>query len=160
MVKLEKLTSPTAEQNFRLWKLLDHTRFMISRSREMELAELGLTPEQAHVLEILRQNSGKTTINNIVDITQRQHHSISTLINRMAKQGLITKKKDLSDNRKYDVVITRKGKQITNKITIKSVEVIFSCLSDEEKSGLLSHLNILVLKAYEVLGKKFVSTGR
>jgi DNA-binding MarR family transcriptional regulator len=158
--KISKIPNLVASDNFSLWKLLDHTRFMVSRSREMELAEFGLTPEQSHVLEILRQNAGKTTINEIVDITQRQHHSISTLINRMTKQGLVVKKKDLNDNRKYDVVITKKGKQLTNKMTTRSVEEVFSCLADAEKVELRNHLNCLLLKSYAVLGKELIAMGR
>ena len=145
-----------SEDNFRLWKLLDHTRFMISRSREMELADCGLTPEQSHVLEILRQNGGKSTINDIVEITQRQHHSISTLINRMVKQGLVTKKKDLNDNRKYEVVVTRKGKRLTTKMTTKSIDIVFREMSETDKSELRNYLNALLIRAYGVLGKEFV----
>jgi DNA-binding MarR family transcriptional regulator len=158
--RTSKAPNLVPSDNFSLWKLLDHTRFMVSRSREMELGEFGLTPEQAHVLEILRQNAGKTTINDIVDITQRQHHSISTLINRMTKQGLVLKKKDLNDNRKYEVAITKKGKLLTTKMTTKSIEEVFACLSDVEKVELRKRLNCLLLKAYQVLGKEFVPMGR
>ena len=160
MPRMSKAPSRVPGDSFRLWKLLDHTRFMISRSREMELAELGLTPEQAYVLEILRQNAGKTTINDIVDITQRQHHSMSTLINRMTKQGLVSKQKDLNDNRKYDVVITKKGRRLTNEMTTESIEEIFACLTDDEKVEMRKHLNSLLLKAYAVLGKEFIPMGR
>jgi MarR family transcriptional regulator, organic hydroperoxide resistance regulator len=145
-----------AGDNFGLWKLLDHTRFMIFRSSELELAQFGLTPEQAYVLEILNQNAGETTINNIVEVTQRQHHTISTLIKRMDKQGLVEKNKRLVDSRKYDVVATRKAKHLTNKITAKSVDEIFGCLDDDEKVKLRTHLNSLLIKAYDILGKKFV----
>jgi DNA-binding MarR family transcriptional regulator len=153
-------TNNISEENFKLWKLLDHTRFMVSRSREMELAEFGLTPEQSHVLEILRQNGGKTTINDVVDITQRQHHSISTLINRMVKQGLVTKKKDLNDNRKYDIVITRKGKKLTTKMTTRSIDITFHDMSEKDKSELRNYLNALLVKAYGVLGKELVPMKR
>jgi DNA-binding MarR family transcriptional regulator len=159
MAKSAQVHDPTASDNFRLWKLLDHTRFMVSRSREMELAEFGLTPEQSHVLEILRQNGGKTTINDIVDITQRQHHSISTLINRMTRQNLVTKKKDLNDNRRFEVVVTRKGKQLTGKITTNSINRVFASLNESQKSELREHLNSLLMKAYDILGKEFVAIG-
>ena len=79
------------DTDFRLWRLLDHTRFVISRSREKELARFGMTPEQAHVLDILHQSGGKATIQEIVNITMRQHHSISTLVGRRAKQGPVKK---------------------------------------------------------------------
>jgi DNA-binding MarR family transcriptional regulator len=130
---------------------------MIARSREMELARFGITPEQSHVLYILSTSGGSTTINDIVEITQRQHHSISTLINRMTKQGLVSKRKDPHDNRKYEVVITRKGQELYRRITQDSIKNNFSCLSDEAKGQLRKHLKCLLIRAYEVLGKDIKS---
>ena len=90
------------DTDFSLWRMLDHARFIMARSREMELAKYDLTPEQSHVLDILRESDGSTTINQLVDITQRQHHSISTLIDRMTRQGLVSKQKAGLDKRKYE----------------------------------------------------------
>ncbi len=145
------------DNDFKLWRLLDHTRFMIARSREMELARFGITPEQSHVLYILSTSGGSTTINEIVEITQRQHHSISTLINRMTKQGLVSKRKDPHDNRKYEVVITKKGQELYRRITQDSIKNTFSCLPDEAKAQLRKHLKCLLIRAYEVLGKDIKS---
>jgi DNA-binding MarR family transcriptional regulator len=139
--------------DFELWRLFDHTRFMIGRLREMELAEFGLTPEQSHVLDILVKNGGVTTINEIVEITQRQHHSISTLINRMTKQGLVTKKKTLTDNRKYDVVITSHGQNLVKKLARESIKKIFSCLTGEKREDFVAALICLRDQAYSLHGK-------
>ena len=51
----------TRAVDFPLWRLLDHTRYMIFRDREMELSEFGLTPEQAFVLDIIHAAGGSTT---------------------------------------------------------------------------------------------------
>jgi DNA-binding MarR family transcriptional regulator len=139
------------DTDFSLWRVLDHTRFMIARSREMELAKYDLTPEQSHVLDILQESNGSTTINQLVVITQRQHHSISTLIDRMTKQGLVTKQKAGIDQRKYEVVITDKGKELVTKMTRDSIRIIFSGLSEEDKKRLHSYLSLLVKEAYRVL---------
>jgi DNA-binding MarR family transcriptional regulator len=140
---------------FRLWKLLDHTKFMVGRLREMELAGYGLTPEQVHVLDIIFQNGGSTTINEIVELTMRQHHSISTLINRMARQGLVNKIKTADDKRIFKVVITDKGLTVFNKVSRDSILNTFASLSDEEKTGLDTYLHKLLIKAYTLLGKEY-----
>ena len=140
--------------DFALWRLFDHTRFMIARNREMELGRYGLTPEQSHVLNILFQKGGSSTINEIVEITMRQHHSISTLINRMTKQELVKKIKTPTDNRIYQVVITAKGEKLFQKVTQESIITAFSCLSEKDKSELQAHLRCLMGRAYEMLGKK------
>lgn len=142
------------DSDFSLWRVLDHARFMIARSREMELARCGLTPEQSQVLDILHECQGSTTINQLVDITQRQHHSISTLVHRMTKQGLVTKRRSPRDKRQYEVVITEKGEEMRERMTRDSIRTIFASLSDWEKQQLRSYLGRLTRGAYSLLGKK------
>jgi DNA-binding MarR family transcriptional regulator len=142
------------DRDFGLWKMLDHTRFMIFRLREKELFRFGLTPEQAHILDILSQNKGTTTINDIVDFTQRQHHSISTQISRMVKQGLVNKHKNASDKRKYEVSITNRGQTLLGKVTTLSINRAFACLSNKDKTELSGHLQCLLEKAYSLQGKQ------
>jgi MarR family transcriptional regulator, 2-MHQ and catechol-resistance regulon repressor len=148
-----RAAGPEIDLDFELWRLFDHTRFMIGRLREMELAEFGLTPEQSHVLYILVKRGGATTINDIVEITQRQHHSISTLINRMTRQGLVTKKKTTTDNRKYDVVITGRGQALLKKLGRESIQKTFSCLTGEKREEFIASLICLRDKAYSLHGK-------
>src|SRR3972149_977392 len=133
---------------FTLWRILDHTRFMIARSREMELARYGLTPEQSHVLDILHESKGHTTINHLVEITQRQHHSISTLIDRMTKQGLVSRRRSRTDKRKYEVAVTGKGEDLVKRMTRESVDRVFASLSQDEKRHLRSSLVRLMKGAY------------
>jgi DNA-binding MarR family transcriptional regulator len=140
---------------FRLWKLLDHTKFMVGRLREMELARYGLTPEQVHVLDIIFQSGGTTTINEIVELTMRQHHSISTLINRMTRQGLVNKIRTADDKRIFKVVITEKGLSLIKKVSRDSIINTFTSLSEEEKIELDAHLHKLLIKAYNLLGKEY-----
>jgi DNA-binding MarR family transcriptional regulator len=145
----------TVVEDFRLWRFLDLTRYAISRSRELELAQFGLTPEQAYVLDILSVRGGSTTIGYIMDITLRQHHTISTLIARMAKRGLVEKRRSVKDKRSYDVIITPEGQALFEKVTRKSIELVFSTLSREDKRALGSLLQRLLIRAYEMSGTEF-----
>ena len=143
-----------AEEDFKLWRFLDHTRYVISRLRELELAQYGLTPEQAYVLDILNAKGGSTTIGDIVDMTLRQHHTISTLIARMAKRGLVEKRLSRQDKRSYEIVMTKSGLALFQKVTRKSIEMAFSTLSKEDKRKLSALLKVLLTQAYEVSGKQ------
>ncbi len=138
-----------------LWRFLNHTAFVINRSRRKELARYGLTLEQAYVLDILHHNRGSATIQDIVKITLRRHHSISTLVNRMAAQGLVKKVRSASDARKYNVTITAKGRTLFRTMTRDSIKDIFSCLSAGEKEGLDKGLKKLLFKAFQALDKKY-----
>jgi DNA-binding MarR family transcriptional regulator len=115
----KEIQTTNVDPDFSLWRMLDHTRFMISRLREKELDLVGLTPEQAHILDILVQNDGSTNINQIAGITMRRHHSISTQIDRMVKQGLVKKKQSTRDRREFSILITEKGQELD--IRLKSL---------------------------------------
>ena len=154
MVQKGKWLGPATTADFTLWRVLDHARFMISRAREMELTQLGMTPEQSHVLDILAESGGSTTINELVEITQRQHHSISTLIDRMHKQKLVTKRKSGTDRRQYEVIITQKGEYLLKNMTRDSIKSIFSCLNGEEMELMWSYLLRLTNEASRMINKE------
>jgi DNA-binding MarR family transcriptional regulator len=144
---------PNVEPVFALWRLFEHTRFMISRIREKELDQFGLTPEQTRILDILAQHKGPITINYIVEITQRQHHSISTQIDRMFRQGLVSRSRTPEDARKYEVSITKRGMALVNKVTRDSIDHIFAVLSEDDKIKLDEYLKRLLERAY-ILNRK------
>jgi len=154
MMQKGKWLGPATTADFTLWRVLDHARFMISRAREMELTQLGMTPEQSHVLDILAESGGSTTINELVEITQRQHHSISTLIDRMHKQKLVTKRKSGTDRRQYEVIITQKGEYLLKNMTRDSIKSIFSCLNGEEMELMRSYLLRLTNEASRMINKE------
>jgi DNA-binding MarR family transcriptional regulator len=139
---------------FDLWRMFNHTVYLIVRSRQQELAQYGLNIEQAYVLDILHSKNGTASIQDIVNTTLIQHHSISTLLSRMALQGLIKKNKSTADARQYNIVLTPKGAALFNKITRSSIADIFSVLTPRDQNGLRLKLKKLMLKAYKALGKK------
>ena len=141
--------------DFELWRMLDHTRFMISRLRQRELDQVGLTPEQAYILDILERHGGMTTINQIAEITMRRHHSISTQITRMVKQGLVRKKVSALDHREYEISITARGRELFGQISRESITHAFSCLSTDDKKALRTRLMSLLVHAYNLNGKEY-----
>jgi DNA-binding MarR family transcriptional regulator len=151
----KKIQIPEVDPDFGLWRILDHTRFMISRLRERELDLVGLTPEQAYILDILVQNDGSTNINQIAGITMRRHHSISTQIDRMVKQGLVRKKRSTRDRREFSILITEKGQEFFKQIKRDSIKQVFSCLSEEDKKELDTRLRSLLIHAYNLNGKEY-----
>jgi DNA-binding MarR family transcriptional regulator len=145
----------SADNDYQLWTMLDHLRYMIFRAREMELARYNITPEQAHILYILHRSGDSATINQMMDFTQHQHHSISTLINRMTEKGLVSKTKITGKGRRLDIVITKKGQDLLKIMTRDSFGKIFSCLSEEDKQEMIAHLCRLIVSSYKALGKEY-----
>jgi DNA-binding MarR family transcriptional regulator len=135
---------------FSAWVLLDYTRFAIGRLRDMELAQLGLTPEQAAILNILSKY-GNSTIGEIADRWMRQHHSVSTLINRMAAQGMVQKTK-YPKQKEIEICITEKGKGLYSKVTHNSIDMVFSALSQDDLQKLSQNLKLLYIRSRGLLG--------
>jgi DNA-binding MarR family transcriptional regulator len=137
--------------NHSIWVLIDNTHFAIARSRLLELAQFQLTKEQAQVLYVLRLFGGATNMTQIAAFTMRQRHSVSTLVDRMEKAGLVKKVK-VPNKKGYKVTITKKGDERYQNATAKSIEMLFSSLSSEEKERFTGYLTQLLNKAREMLG--------
>jgi DNA-binding MarR family transcriptional regulator len=144
--------NPVYESDYQLWVMMDHLRYLIFLARREELAGYGITPEQANILYVLRSNENSCTINEIMDYTQRKHNSISTLVNRMEKKGLVNKKK-ASKGRKLNIELTVKGQELIKKMKRDSFSQIFECLSEEDKQVLIAYLCRLINTSYTVAGK-------
>jgi DNA-binding MarR family transcriptional regulator len=138
-----------------LWTLLDSTRFAVTRLRELELAEFGLTIERSAILKILASRGGSTTAGTLEYLTMRQPHTISTLINRMTKMGLISKKR-MGTEKRHTFSLTTKGNTLLDEITETSLEVVFSCLSVEENEELIRILRVLQKRSRTLLRVPFM----
>jgi DNA-binding MarR family transcriptional regulator len=134
-----------------LFVLLDSAHFLIARMRALELAKVNLTLEQAQVLHHLTE-AGSTTMKDISTYNKRQHHSVSTLINRMVEAGLVYKVKE-RNKRANQIKMTRVAKEKYDNITKVSLNKAFSCLRSEEKQLLAIYLNILRSKVLELMEK-------
>ena len=134
-----------------LWSQLDSTRFAISRLRELELAPYGLSVEQSSILRVLLNAGGSLTTKDLEDISLRQHHSVSTLVNRMEKMGLVGRQKRPGESR-YRVFITPRGKKLFGGIAAVAVDMTFSSLTGSEKRQLDVFLRSLYLRARDLLG--------
>jgi DNA-binding MarR family transcriptional regulator len=133
-----------------LWILLNHTTNAISRQREAELSEYGISIEKHAILHALTIKDGQT-IRDIAAVRLRRHHSIFTLIVRMEKQGLITKIKS-PKSKEYKIYITEKGKEIYFKIPLNSLESIFTALSRDDQQKLSQYLKLLMIRSLTMQG--------
>lgn len=144
--------SKTEDPRIALYALFDQTRETLFKAVELELAQYNISVPQVKILHILSQNNGRMTLNQLADEAVRELNSISTLIGRMQKKGLVKKIKSSGNGRLY-VTLTDKGKDIyENTITERSIFMIFDTLSEKEKKQLASLLAKLQDKARALLG--------
>jgi DNA-binding MarR family transcriptional regulator len=148
-VETEKALLPANIQE--LYPLFNNTSFIIARARELELANFGLTLEQAVLLHSLIKMGGSATLNEIATSTVRQYHSVSTLVNRMTRLGLLKKVK-YSDKKKFQVTITDRGFSTYSKATCHSLDMIFSVLSPKDQKIFTKYLKLLSIQSRKLLG--------
>ena len=122
---------------FSVWMLLDFTKFSISRLRDYEVSGIGITPEQAAILQILVRRGGKSSIGDVAAAWMRRENSVLTLVRRMEKLGLVNIIK-YEKRRELELVITDKGKEAYGEITRISIESVFSVLSADEMQKAIS----------------------
>lgn len=124
--------------------LLNQTTETIFRARQKELEQYNISTSQGAVLFIAKILGEKATISEISRWLLRKPHTISELVNRMAKKGLVKKSK--APNRKtiIKVELTRKGLDIYQKSKKRqSFQNILTYLSPDERQQMISYLQRL-----------------
>ena len=136
-----------------LWLLLTHTRYAVFRAREKELQRYGISPEQVSLLFTVQALGNKATPAALSRHILRQPHTVSALVDRMARRGLVKKVKDLDRKNLVRVVLTEKG-QKTYELSTKRgpIHRIMNELSAKEKNDFREYLVRLLAKARKEIG--------
>ena len=136
-----------------LYQVFDQARHLTYRAREKELQRYNLTPEQAQVLLIIQAIEDRATPVEISRLILREPHSVSAMVDRMEKKGLVVKVKDLKAKNMIRVAITDKGRE-AYEITTKRgpIRSIMSALDEDERRQFSQYLEKIMEKASEELG--------
>jgi len=136
-----------------LWLLLTHARYAVFRAREKELQRYGVSPEQVGLLFVVQALGNKATPAALSRYILRQPHTVSALVDRMARRGLVKKVKDLDRKNLVRVVMTEKG-QRTYELSTKRgpIHRIMATLSDEERKSFKEYLERILTKARKEIG--------
>jgi len=143
---------PVFDDYYNLWLLLSQTRSAIFKVRHKKVGRY-LHPNQAAALVSVWAYDGKITPAALSRILFLEPHSVSELIIRMQKKGLVTKKKDKKKGNVVRITITKKGREVCQQAMGQDfIHDIMSLLSDEQREQLKECLSTLYTKALEELG--------
>ena len=146
----------SSDKDYNLWTLLGLTRDAIQRARQKELAQYNISSRQSAVLFIVRAIGDKATPAEISRWLFRESHSISDLLSRMERQGLVRKVKDLDRKNQVRIELTQKGHEVYQQsYKRESIHRILSFLSEEQRKQLGSSLQTLRDKALEEIGVEY-----
>jgi DNA-binding MarR family transcriptional regulator len=141
----------------KLWRQLYQTYTLLKQCEDRVIEEHGLTTEQFAVLGAMDYFVGPMNITDIAHWLERSTNSITMLVDRMVKAGLVRRVRSKSDRRVVRVTFTSKGKSAIKPATQASFQVIRKILlqlSSEDRTNLLG---LLRATKYEIL--KYLDPG-
>lgn len=140
---------------FRLWLVLLRTSDIILRARDKELEPYGISSSQAAVLYTIHSLGQKATVGNISKWLFRMPHTITGILDRMEKLGLVERVPDPERKRVVRVRMTARGKKAYTLSSKREViNRIMSVLSEEEMRNLSSYLKAINIRAREELARE------
>jgi DNA-binding MarR family transcriptional regulator len=141
------------DQDYNLWIMLEHARSAVVAAREKELSQHGVSMMKAAVLFIVDSIGDEATPAEISRWILRKSHSVSGLLDRMEKDGLIKKTKDLHRKNLVRVTITEKGYKALNKSKDrKAIHRAMAAIPEEERQKFYNQLEKIRDKALRQAG--------
>jgi DNA-binding MarR family transcriptional regulator len=137
-----------------LFVILDQTRDTLIRAVELELKQCKTNFAQTRILYVLTQKKNGMTQGDLSEWLLRNLNTVSTLISKMEKEGLVRKTKNKEDGKVY-VTLTQKGSEEWDKVGERAIFLTFAVLSEEEKEQLKVLLKKLRTEARNILGLDF-----
>lgn len=118
----------------------------LERRSETFFQPFGLTSAQFNILNILAYQDGRVEQSTLVDLLLVGKSSISIVLNRMVRAGLVLRKEHEKDRRQVVLVLTPRGRSLWRKISSRyeaSVEKIFGALPVSRRQRFLDDLKVL-----------------
>jgi len=129
-----------------LWRMLHQTYSRFKNGMDQVLSEQGLTMEQYLVLQTIKYHDAPIRITDIARWLERSTNSITMIVDRMVKAGLLRRVRDRSDRRVVNVFLTSKAENAlkpANPAAWEFMQQGMSPLSPKDKNALASLLKIL-----------------
>lgn len=89
-----------------------------------------LTFEQWKIMIALNYQEGISQ-NQLAEIVEKDHTTVSKIVNNLIKKNMLRRATDLSDKRTNHVFLTEEGKEIINNIATEQVQAFFDNLVED-----------------------------
>ena len=138
-------------EHYELCLLLEQANDIVLKIRKSELEELNISIARATTLLVIKALGTGATTAEVSRWLVRRPHSVSELLGRMEKDGLVTKLTKSESKRKTTFELTDKGEEIYDKLIGPTCQDILSCLSDKDRHQLRSSLRTIRDEAFKYL---------
>ncbi len=134
------------------WNTFNQAYWVVIRVAEAEMRALGLTMIQAAVLYWVKISREPPTPADLARLLFRRPHTVSDLLDRMEKQGLVRRKRDSKRRNVSRILLTEKGERaFQRQKEAGAVARILSQLTPKESETVEAALEKLLKKAIEEL---------
>jgi MarR family transcriptional regulator, organic hydroperoxide resistance regulator len=144
--------SKSESRHLQTYTLLYLTRDAVFRCVDRVVAKFRLTAEQYSVLSAIRELEDPVRPTDIGRLVDHKVNTVSMIIDRMVRAGLIDRVRDVPDRREVRLVITSKGEKAFKPAAAeasKLIQEIMSPLSDKEVDALEGLLKRVREKAHK-----------
>ena len=141
-------------QHFRVARMIYQTYTRFENCLDGIFRAHGLTMERYLVLLAIKNHGTPARIVDIARWGERRSNSVSTIVDRMVKTGLLKRARDKTDRRVVHVFITSKGEDALKPANLAAVEFyqqIMSTLSLEDGRTFASLFRMINYKLLEYL---------
>ena len=135
----------------RLWLLLRRVGDALALCQDSVFGKYGLTTEQFGVLSSIKSR-GPLRPTDLSHILERTPNSISMLVDRMVKAGLVRRTRDRKDRRVVTVSLTSKGEAVVEPAIPAGWEFIHQILSPLSQNDQRSFASMLETVKCELTG--------
>ncbi len=140
------------DKEYDLWILISRVYHMMAKLRNMELNKYNILPTQAYILYIMQALGNETNPAELSRYVYQQRSSVSDILNRMEKQGLITKSKKTDGKGRILVKMTEKGEKALQLSSEREyLHSVLSALNEDKRRQLESALEIVRDRAIDEL---------
>lgn len=144
------------DSTLRTFILFIQTADAVKKYTDALLYKVGLSTIKLIVLRVLAANGGTMTPSTIAHWTLRERHNITTLVDRMKRDGLVKARRNRMDRRSINITLTAKGRKLLDEHTPLSrsiVDQIMSSISEDDAALLEKLLAVLRQNAETGLNK-------
>ncbi len=137
-----------------LWRAMYQAYTRFKNGMDQVLSEHGLTMEQYFVLVTIKYHDPPMRITDVARWLERSTNSITMIVDRMVKAGLLRRVRDRSDRRAINVFLTSKAEnalKLANPAAWELMQQGMSPLSYKDKNAFASLLEMLNHKLLEYL---------
>jgi DNA-binding MarR family transcriptional regulator len=136
------------------WLLLRQVPNLVARCEDQVFGKHGLTTERHAVLMVIKHIHGPVRPTDVARWLDLSVNSVSMIIDRMVKAGLVKRTRDRKDRRTVFLAATDKAEKAYAVASVAGWELIqeiLTPLSDKDKRSLIKLLETLRDKTYDYL---------